>query len=313
MAALSTAQTAAVTARSDDLEHHSYVDWPAIIAGIVLASAISLVLLTFGSAVGLSLADFRNFDGGSPIIIGIVAAIWLLAVQILSFMSGGYVTGRMRRRFHDATEHESDVRDGIHGLLVWGGALVIGAIIAMNGLSAAVSTIGNAVGTATTAAATAADEAGVDPNAYFADALFRPAAPAGGDAAAPAAAPAAPAGGTPAGGADTRAEASRILATGVTGPVSDTDRAHLATLVSQNTGMPAADAQARVDQVLGQMDQARQTALEAADTARRTGVIAAFLTAASFLASAIGAYWAASMGGRHRDEGTVLSNFFRRY
>ena len=31
----------------------SYVDWPAIIAGIVIASAISLVLLTFGSAIGL--------------------------------------------------------------------------------------------------------------------------------------------------------------------------------------------------------------------------------------------------------------------
>jgi len=27
-------------------------------------------------------------------------------------MAGGYLTGRLRRRFHDATEHESDVRDG---------------------------------------------------------------------------------------------------------------------------------------------------------------------------------------------------------
>ena len=44
-------------------EQGSYVDWAAIIAGVVLASAISLLLLTFGSALGLS---FVNFRGSSP-------------------------------------------------------------------------------------------------------------------------------------------------------------------------------------------------------------------------------------------------------
>jgi hypothetical protein len=41
-------------------ERHSYVDWPAIIGGIALASAISLVLLAFGSAVGLGFASRRR-------------------------------------------------------------------------------------------------------------------------------------------------------------------------------------------------------------------------------------------------------------
>ena len=35
----------------------SYVDWGAIIAGAVVASAIAFVLLTFGSAVGLTLTS----------------------------------------------------------------------------------------------------------------------------------------------------------------------------------------------------------------------------------------------------------------
>ncbi len=39
----------AVPTQTDD---RSYVDWPAIVAGIALASAISIVLLAFGSAVG---------------------------------------------------------------------------------------------------------------------------------------------------------------------------------------------------------------------------------------------------------------------
>ena len=35
------------------LETGSYVEWSAIIGGIVLASAISVVMLAFGSAIGL--------------------------------------------------------------------------------------------------------------------------------------------------------------------------------------------------------------------------------------------------------------------
>ena len=152
---------------SETQEHHSYVDWPAVIAGIVLASAISLVLLAFGSAIGLSFADFRASPDVNPIWIAIAAASWLLWVEVSSFMAGGYLTGRMRRRFHDATEHESDIRDGAHGLLVWAGALVVGAIIAVGGLGAAVSAAGNAIGTLTTAASNVADDApeAVDPNA----------------------------------------------------------------------------------------------------------------------------------------------------
>lgn len=172
-------------ATTDD---RSYIDWPAIIAGIVVASAISLVLLTFGSAVGLSFTNFNAADDVAPIWIAIAAATWLLWVQISSFMAGGYLTGRMRKRHHDATEDESDVRDGAHGLLVWGGSLVLGAVIAVGGIGAAASAIGNAAGTLTNAASNVAGGAAsnvaggaaegaasnLDPNAYFTDMLFRP-------------------------------------------------------------------------------------------------------------------------------------------
>lgn len=288
-------------------EHHSYIDWAAIIGGIVLASAISLVLLTFGSAVGLSFTNFRTFTGVAPVWVAIAAASWLLWVQISSFMAGGYLAGRMRRRFHDATEHESDVRDGAHGLLVWAGALVVGAIIAVGGIGSAVNAIGNAVGTATTAASNVAQGAAanpnaasvLDPNAYFTDALFR--LPAG------AAAPQGNLG-------DVRGEASRILATSATsGSVSDPDKTYLAQLVSQSTGLPADQAKARVDDTLKAVDDAKAKAAEAAEAARKMAVIAAFLTAASLLVSAVGAYWAAMKGGRHRDEGTVFADVFGRY
>jgi len=295
---VATAPPAAATA-----EHHSYIDWAAIIGGIILASAISLVLLAFGSAIGLGFADFGAGDDVSPIWIAIAAATWLLWVQISSFMAGGYLTGRLRRRFRDAGEHESDVRDGAHGLLVWAGALVVGALIAAGGVGAALNAAGAAIGTATTAAATLADEAGgtaLDPQAYFVDTLFR---------AAPGATPPVAATGT-----DYRGEAARILAQGaVTGSLADADKAYLGQLVAASTGLGPDEATARVDQTLTALDAAKAQAAAAAETARKWTVLGAFLTAASLLVSAVGAWWAAMQGGRHRDEGTVFAAVFRRF
>jgi hypothetical protein len=222
-------------------------------------------------------------------------------------MAGGYITGRLRRRFADATEHESDVRDGAHGLLVWAGALVVGAIIAVGGLGAAFNTIGAAVSTATTAASNVAGGAAananvasaLDPNAYFVDELFR--LPPSGTA---------PQGTT----ADYRGEATRILAaSAVSGSVSDEDKTYLGQIVAQNTGLPADQATARVDQVLKAVDDAKAKAADAAEKARKMTVLAAFLTAASFLVSAVGAYWAAMKGGNHRDKNTVFANVFGRF
>jgi len=278
-------------------ERGSYVDWPAIIAGIAIASAISLVLLSFGSAIGLGFVNFRAADDVLPVWVAIAAGTWLLWVQVSSFMAGAYVTGRLRKRHKDATEDESDLRDGLHGVLVWAGALVIGAIVAVGGLSAAANTVGSAAATATTAAATVADDAG-DPTAYFVDSLFRlpPGTTVGEDTTA------------------VRGEASRILVqSAATGAVSETDRAYLGQLVAANTGLTEEEANARVTQVLSDVDAARVAAVDAAEATRKAGVVAAFLTAAALLVSAVGAFWAAQTGGNHRDSNTYFRAFFRRF
>jgi hypothetical protein len=110
-----------------------------------------------------------------------------------------------------------------------------------------------------------------------------------------------------------RDETSRIFARGaVTGGVAEEDRVYLAQLVAENTGLSDEEATARVEQVMTAMDTAAAEAAEAAETARKTAVLAAFLTAASFLASAVGAWWAAQMGGNHRDNNVVFPGAFRR-
>jgi len=278
-------------------DHASYVDWPAIIAGIVIASAISLVLISFGSAIGFNFVEIGSGNGPNPIALAIAAGLWFVTVQILSYMAGGYLTGRMRRRYFDASEDESDFRDGAHGLLVWAGSAILGTMIALNGIGAAANTVGSAAATITNAASNVTEGAAdaIDPNAYFIDAMFRSSQPTD-----PAAA---------------RAEAGRIFAQAALGDgtVPEDDRAYLAQVVAANAGIPPEEAQARVDQAITGINTAREQAADAARTARNAAIMGAFLLAASLLASAVGCFWAAQKGGNHRDKNTIFTSAFRRF
>lgn len=286
------ARAGAVGRPADD---RSYVDWPAALAGAVLAAAISLVMLSFGSALGLGITSPLPGEGVSFFWFAIVAGLWLLWVQVSSFLAGGYLAGRLRRRVGDATEDEVDMRDGSHGLLVWAVGTLVGATMLASGIMGAAQTAGQAVGAAADTAISAAAEAAGDEGAdgmtgYLTDTLFR------GDAAMT----------SPEAEAD-RAEAGRILVMAMAdGEFTADDRAHLVNVVSRQTGLDPAATEARIAAVETRIVEARDAALEAADDARRIGVMAAFLIAASLLVSAAAAYFAAGVGGRHRDEGTVI-------
>ena len=112
----------------------SYVEWAPVIAGAVLASALSLVMLQFGSAVGVANMDtFR--DSASNIDITparlLMTVLYILIIQVLASMIGGYIAGRMRAPI-SASEHEREIRDGIHGVLTWATAsLAVAATVAL--------------------------------------------------------------------------------------------------------------------------------------------------------------------------------------
>ena len=294
-----------------------YVDWPAIIAGTVFASAISFVLLTFGSAIGLSLSSAYEGEGMSLAGFSIAAALWLLWVQLSGFMAGGYLTGRMRRRHFDATEHESDIRDGIHGLAVWGLGILLGAMVALSGVSAAVSTATSAIGSVA-AGATVGAAANVDtqvsPYDPAIDRLLRQsAAPVTSGAAASASEGAQPTSVQPGSDDANRAEIGRLLTTSLeSGTLADADKSYLAQLVSARSSVNQAQAEKRVNDFWAEAQKVEQDARAAADKARRTGVIAAFITAAALLVSAAGAYFGATLGGNHRDKQVVFSQWTAR-
>jgi hypothetical protein len=266
-------EVTAVSVEAETATH--YVDWGAIFAGVFVAIAISSVFLAFGSAIGLSLTSFHPAESAPVTGLVIAAGLWLLWVQISSFIGGAYVTGRMRRRIGDAKAHEVTIRDGAHGLIVWAVNIVIGVVLAgwitIAGVSGVVSTASNS--------------GAMD---YYAERLMRSEAT-----------------GTPAVSPDAQynSQIGRILSRNVTArAIDETDRSYLAREITSRTGLAEADAQKRVDDSIA-------TLKAQAETARKTGVLLAFLTAASLLVSGVAAWWAATAGGKHRDEGTDHSHF----
>jgi hypothetical protein len=268
--------TSGISAEADNPTH--YVDWGAIAAGVFVSLAVSSVFLAFGSAIGLSVTSFQPSASAPVAGIVIAAGLWLLWVQVSSFIGGGYVAGRMRRRIGDAKTHEVEMRDGAHGLIVWAVNIVIGAALATWLVLAGAS---GAIGTASNAGA-------MD---YYTDKLMRSDAVAG----------------TTAVSADTQynAQIGRILAKNVAARSFDeSDKAYVVREISARTGLAEADAQKRLDDTLA-------TLRTQAETARRYAVLFAFLTAASLLVSGLAAWWAATAGGKHRDEGVDHSHLSR--
>lgn len=125
---------------SDFAGRHSQVDWAAILAGAVLATAIGVILTGFGLGIGLAANSPYEGEGVSSGMFVFGAGLWTLLVQVLAFWIGGYVCARLRTRQVDVSDHEVDVRDSLHGVLVWATGVIAAAIISfflLSGITAA--------------------------------------------------------------------------------------------------------------------------------------------------------------------------------
>lgn len=294
---------AAAVAVSASESSVSAVSWGAIIAGAVAASALTLLMTLLGSGLGLSLVSPTSNDNASAATFAVSAGIWLIVVQWLSSAFGGYMTGRLRTKWSGIHNDEAFFRDSAHGILAWALATLVAVGLLTSSLSsligtgvqAAASVTGATASTAVTAAAASGAGSETDGNAataYFVDTLLRPADPRTPPANASA--------------ADATQEVSRILMNGATaGSIPEGDRAYLAQLVAARTGLSEGDANARVDTVLRSVEDAKNAALEAADTARKASAGAALVGAISMLIGAFCAGIGAVIGGRQRDDDLV--------
>ena len=266
-----------VTRSAPQVGVQSYVEWGAVIAGTVAALAVSLVLLAFGAAIGLASVSPWTTTATGLKAVGVGTAFWFLLVTLWSFALGGYLAARLRHRWSDATPAEVRFRDSAHGLLVWALSVLIAAGLAASGVSA----IGRGLGAAAGSAAAAADQVTATTDLLFRSSNATPSLQT----------------------ADARSEVSRLLLRSAgKGEVSSADRTYLAQLVAARTGISQADAEKRVTQSLDELK-------AAADRARKIGVVLAFLTASILLIGGATAWWAAAVGGSHRESGTLWHGF----
>ena len=243
------------------------------------------MLFAFGTGIGLSITSPYPSENVSPAVFAIVLSLWILLVTIMSFLAGGYFTGLLMRR-RGLSDHELEMRDGMHGLLTWAIAVILGVLIAG-------WTVAGAARTGTMAASTAATAATGNSSAasYYADMLLRSNNP---TSVAPAETEA------------RRGEASRILLRNASGEISDADRTYLTQIVSNQTGLAPAEAASRVETVTGEFRSAIAALQGAAEKARKFALIVAFAVAGTLAIGAAAAWWGALQGGDHRDSALDL-------
>lgn len=265
----------------------SSVDWGAVIAGAVIAAAISFVLFTFGAAVGLSITSPYPAETVSAVTFALVLGLWIVLVTVTSFLAGGYFTGLLMQR-RAAGDHESEMRDGMHGMLAWGFGVLLGAVITAFTIAGPAKSGADAAANVASASFSGADRT---PVAYYADLLLRTDRP---EAVAPAETEA------------RRGEVTRMLARYPSGDVEAKDRAYLNQLVIRQTGLPEAEATTRVDTALGDLRNAVAQARDAAEKARKFALFLGFAIAGALAVAAAAAWWAAVQGGEHRDQNVDL-------
>jgi len=277
------------------LNYASRVCWGEVFAGAITAAALASVLNAFASAIGLAVSSTAPTWRDASLALWALSGVYLVFVALVAYGVGGYVAGLLRARFASPTSgansvsanavavdvDEVEMRDGIHGLLVWALATVLTVILLLLAASGATRLAAPSAG----AAGPAASVAGENIIAFDLDRLLRGDRPQDGDL------------------TQTRAEAARILLTSSShSGVAAEDRSYLVRLVSARTGLGQPEAERRTDAAIA-------SAKDNIARARRSTVILAFMAGAAALLGAAAAWFAAVAGGEQRDERALTGSW----
>jgi hypothetical protein len=254
------------------------VSWAAVAAGAVVSCALTLVLLAFGTGLGLSVVSPWAGSGVSATTFKIGTGLYLIVIAMLASSIGGYVAGRLRSRWIGVHSDEVYFRDTAHGFIAWAFASVLGA--ALLALPAS-SLLGGTAAGLSQGAVSSASQAG--PMDGYVDTLLRSNAPASQNSA-------------NANTSDSRGEMVRLFTSSFRngGELKPTDREYVSKVVAARTGLSQADADKRVNDVVTQVK-------ADTDAARKATAQLAFWLTASLLLGAFCASLAATEGGGLRD------------
>jgi hypothetical protein len=252
------------------------VSWPSIVAGAVAACAMSLVLLAFGTGLGLSVVSPWSGSGISATSFKITTGLYLIVIAMIASSIGGYLAGRLRAGWNGVHPNEVYFRDTAHGFIAWALASVLSAAVLA---SPATSLIGGAAAGVSQGAVSATQSSG--PMDGYVDTLLR------GD----------PAAQTPsANPAESRSEITRLFVRSFRNgsELKGPDRDYTSKVVAARTGLNQQDAEKRVNDTVMQIK-------ADVDATRKATAALAFWITASLLLGAFCASLAATEGGGLRD------------
>lgn len=249
------------------------ISWSAVFAGALCGTGLALVLDAFGAAIGLAVSSTAPTWRDASFALAFLSGIYLILTAVVSYGSGAYLAARLANPFSDSADAR-ETHDGALGLVVWGMMTLVTVLM----LAVATAGLAHLSAPSTDAGGAATSVAGENIIAFDLDKLFRTS-----------------------GRSNTtpnpyvRAEAARILLTTSShrGLIPE-DRNYLIGLVEKVTGLPASEAQGRVNAVA-------ESAKQNINRARNSGVIMAFMLAAAALLGALAAWIAAGFAGRERD------------
>src|SRR3954466_8445702 len=148
----------------------SGVSCAAVAAGAVVSCALTLLLLAFGTGLGLSVVSPWSGSGVSATTFKIGTGLYLIVVAMLASSIGGYLAGRLRTRWIGVHNDEVYFRDTAHGFIAWAFGTILGAVLLA-------TPVGGLIGAATTGvtqgAAASATEQASGPMDGYVDMLLR--------------------------------------------------------------------------------------------------------------------------------------------
>jgi hypothetical protein len=248
------------------------IQWRAIFAGAVAASALAFILHAFAGAIGISLSSVAPTWRDASFALILLSGLYLILVAVASYAFGAFVAARLRAPLV-GTADDIEFRDGMHGLIVWALGTLLTGLLAL-ALAQATPRLA-----APSASGPSTSVAGENIIAYDLDRLFRSDR-------------------RPQGIENMdypRAEAARILLTASSHRgLQPDDRTYLVRLVSAMTGLAQPESERRVDAVVALVK-------ENISRARHSAVILGFMVGAAALVGAVAAWFAACAGGRQSD------------
>lgn len=329
-------------------EQPSYVDWSAVFAGTAIASAMSLLLYGFGASVGLYVAQPWANAASTTATVSIAVILFVALAYIYSLALGSYFAGRMRPRhsFNADEAKFRDGANGlvVWAIALLVGALIASNVLV--GTADRVATAGYQTAAGVSSAVTPFAEAAVDnmmrapitDQSSKASAVAPEPAQEAGAAATPEDVAVAPStatdgpsesaasrpdqprnrtnnpGPTSTRTADLdfsvsqqqREQIGRIVARSLSqGEMSVGDKRYLANVLESEFGYTPQQALIAVNQ---NMDQAIKETKSFLVEAKANTAFAGFWTAVVVLLSGLASWWAATLGGAHRDETMIQAN-----